>query len=235
MSDRRPRYDAADQARNAQNPKSLSRIAVLISGNGSNLQAMIDQPPGQIVGVLSNRPHAYGLTRANQAHIPAAVVDHRAFATREAFDTALDAELQAWQADYVILAGFMRVLTAAFVERWAGRMLNIHPSLLPKYRGLHTHARALAAGDTHHGSTVHFVTSELDGGPAVLQAQVAILPGDSADALADRVQVREHEIYPRVAAWLCQGRLRLADGRPELDGAVLDSPVVLAPDQDCPL
>lgn len=181
-----------------------ARLVVLISGGGSNLQAFIDASadtayPCEVVAVISNRPGVFGLERAARAGIPADVLDHTAFPTREAFDAALADRIDAHQPDLVILAGFMRILTPGFVVRYAGRLLNIHPSLLPKYPGLHTHQRAIDAGDAEAGATVHLVTEELDGGPVILQARVPVLPGDTAETLAARVLVEEHRIYPEAA------------------------------------
>ena len=181
-----------------------SRLVVLISGGGSNLQAFIDASadpayPCEVVAVISNRAGVFGLERAARAGIPAEVLDHTAFPTREAFDVALADRIDAHRPDLVILAGFMRILTPGFIRRYAGRLLNIHPSLLPKYPGLHTHQRAIDAGDAEAGATVHLVTEELDGGPVILQARVQVLPGDTADTLAARVLVEEHRIYPEAA------------------------------------
>jgi len=168
--------------------------------------------------VISNNPHAAGLDRAAAAGIATRCIDHRAYDTREAFDQALVEELNAHQVDLVILAGFMRILTPVFIQPFAGQLLNIHPSLLPKYPGLDSHQRALDAGDREAGVTVHFVTAELDGGPPVIQARVPILAGDTADTLAARVIVQEHVIYPIAAQWYVQGRLRLKDQGAYLDG-----------------
>jgi phosphoribosylglycinamide formyltransferase-1 len=209
------------------------RLAVLISGSGSNLQALIDAQqaghlPVEIAVVISNRADAYGLQRAHRARIATEVLSHRGFASREDYDTALQTRLGAHRPDLVALAGFMRILTADFVARWQGRMLNIHPSLLPRHRGLHTHQRALDAGDPVHGATVHFVTAELDGGPALVQAQVPVRPDDDADRLAARVLAQEHRIYPLAVRWVAEGRARLGDdGRARLDGAPLDEPVII--------
>lgn len=208
-------------------------IAVLISGSGSNLQALIDaQQAGRLAidirVVISNRDDALGLTRAEQAGIRTRVLRHREFPTRTAYDAALTLLLGAFDPGLVVLAGFMRILTPEFVAAFHGRMLNIHPSLLPKYPGLHTHRRALEAGDTEHGATVHFVTDELDGGPGVLQARVPVLPDDDAERLAARVLAQEHRIYPLAVHWFATGRLGLgADGRALLDGAPLAAPVQL--------
>ncbi len=187
-----------------------SRLVVLISGGGSNLQAFIDAAadpayPCEVVAVISNRAGVFGLERAARAGIPAEVLDHTAFASRDAFDAALADRIDAYAPDLVILAGFMRILTPGFVTRYAGRLLNIHPSLLPKYPGLHTHQRAIDAGDAEAGATVHLVTEELDGGPVILQARVPVLPDDTADTLAARVLVEEHRIYPEAARLVSLG------------------------------
>jgi phosphoribosylglycinamide formyltransferase-1 len=209
-------------------------VAVLISGGGSNLQALIDaqragELPVDIRVVISNRADAHGLTRAASAGIATRVLNHKGFQSRAAYDTALGELLGEFDPGLVVLAGFMRILTPEFVAAFRGRMFNIHPSLLPKYPGLHTHQRALDAGDTEHGATVHFVTEELDGGPPVIQARVPVLPGDDAGRLADRVLEQEHRIYPLAVRWFATGRLRLGDsGRAELDGMPLDAPVQLA-------
>lgn len=171
--------------------------------------------------VISNNPDAAGLELAAEAGIDTCCINHRDFDSREAFDAALVARLDECQVDLVILAGFMRILTPVFTGQYAGRLLNIHPSLLPKYPGLHTHQRALDAGDSEAGVTVHFVTPELDGGPPVLQARVPVLEGDTADTLAARVIVQEHRIYPLAAQWFVQGRLRLGEDGAYLDGELL--------------
>ena len=198
------------------------RIAILISGRGSNMQAFIDacesgQLPARICLVVSNNPQAAGLQKASSMGIETACINHREYPSREAFDQALVDCLDSHQADLVILAGFMRILTPIFITPYLGRLLNIHPSLLPKYPGLNTHQRALDAGDTEAGVTVHFVTPELDGGPPILQARVPIQPDDTADALAARVIVQEHRIYPLAAAWFLENRLQLTE-----QGAMLD-------------
>lgn len=202
------------------------RIVVLISGSGTNLQALIDDlagrtSAGQIVAVISNRPAVGGLQRATRAGIATAVVNHQDFAGRDHFDAALIECIDSYQPDLVILAGFMRILTPAFVAHFHGRVLNIHPSLLPKHKGLHTHQRALEAGDSEHGSSVHFVTAELDGGPVVIQAPIPVLSGDTAASLAARVQQQEHRIYPLAMNWFIQGRLRLIDNQACLDGGAI--------------
>lgn len=187
------------------------------------MQAFIDacasaELPATISLVISNNPGAAGLERAAAAGIATCCINHRDFDSRETFDQALVDQLTSANIDLVILAGFMRILTPVFIEAFAGRLLNIHPSLLPKYPGLHTHQRALDAGDTEAGVTVHFVTPELDGGPPIIQARLPVLPGDTADSLAARVIVQEHIIYPIAARWHIQGRLRLTDQGAYLDG-----------------
>lgn len=197
------------------------RTVVLISGSGSNLQAFIDQlHPGQanIVAVISNRADAYGLERAARAGIPTAVLDHRGYPDRASYDQALADLIDTHEPELVILAGFMRILSGGFVSRYAGRLLNIHPSLLPRHPGLHTHQRALEARDTEHGATVHFVTEELDGGPAIMQSHVPVLPDDTIETLSERVRQTEHRLYPLAASLCMTGRLRLLDGLACLDG-----------------
>jgi len=195
----------------------LSKIVVLISGSGSNLQSFIDaceegSVDGKIMAVISNRPGVKGLDRAAAANIPNIVVDHRAFESREEFDQYLAEIINGFTPDLIVLAGFMRILTGGFVNQFVGKLINIHPSLLPSYPGLNTHQRAIEAGDSVAGATVHFVTPELDGGPAILQAQVPILSTDSSAELAARVLVEEHKIYPLVAQWYCQGRIIMDNG-----------------------
>lgn len=196
----------------------MKRIAVLVSGRGSNFEALLAaQRAGRIAGEIAvvgaNRVEAKGLETARQAGIATFCVSHRDYSEREAFDQALMERLEAHRPDLVVLAGFMRILTPGFVDHYAGRLLNIHPSLLPSYPGLHTHERALADGVRIHGCTVHFVTSDLDLGPIVIQGAVPVLPGDDGDRLAARVLRVEHQIYPRAVQWFCQGRLRLANGK----------------------
>ncbi len=202
------------------------KLVILISGSGSNLQAFIDaaaqdQLPARICAVIANRPGAGGLERAANAGIQTAVVDHKQFDNRDAFDAELRNVIDSFAPDLVILAGFMRILGADFVRHYRGRMLNIHPSLLPKYPGLHTHQRAIDAGDAEAGATVHFVTEELDGGPPVLQASVPVQEGDTAELLAARVLEQEHRIYPLAARWFAEGRLKLNGNQAELDGTAL--------------
>ena len=198
------------------------RVAILISGRGSNMAALIEaatEPdfPAEIALVVSNRPDAKGLAFAQARGIATAVVDHRAFPSRETFEDALAAKLRAASIDIVCLAGFLRMLTARFVEPWRGRMLNIHPSLLPEFKGLDTHARALAAGAKIHGCTVHFVVPELDSGPIVLQARVPVVEGDDEDSLAERVLSAEHRIYPAALKLVAEGKV------------TVDAPAVGAP------
>lgn len=205
----------------------MMRILVLISGSGSNLQTILDscaggKIAGEVVGVISNKADAYGLVRAEEAGVATSILAQQQFASREAYDAALLALMQEYRPDLVVLAGFMRILSPALVQHFAGRMLNIHPSLLPKYQGLHTHQRAIDAGDAEHGASVHFVTEELDGGPVILQARVPIFEGDDAGDVAARVQAQEHSIYPLVVQWFCEGRLRMLEGKALLDGAVLE-------------
>ena len=208
------------------------RVAVLMSGRGSNMAALIEAAkdpsyPAEIALVLSNRPEAAGLAHAKAQGVTTAVVDHRPHGKdRSAFERALQGVLDEHRVQLVCLGGFMRLFTAPFALRWEGRMLNIHPSLLPRYRGLHTHARVLAAGDTEHGASVHFVTPELDAGPVILQSKIAVLPGESEAALAGRVLATEHIIYPRVIGWLGSGRLAWRAGAPWLDGQKLEVPIV---------
>lgn len=208
-----------------------ARVVALISGRGSNLQALLDTPPGtlggHIVGVISNVPGADGLARARAAGVATVTIDHRQHTSRETFDARLLREVLAWRADVVVLAGFMRILTDVFIAPLSGRLLNIHPSLLPALPGLHTHRRALAEGHAEHGATVHFVTAALDAGPAILRARVAVRPDDDESSLAARVLRREHVIYPLAVGWLCRGRLRLHAGAVQLDGQTLTAPLDL--------
>jgi phosphoribosylglycinamide formyltransferase 1 len=209
------------------------RLAILISGAGTNMVAIAracasGQIGAEIAVVISDQPSAAGLDRARALDLATRVVDYAAFRTaggadRTAFESALAAAIDGSRAEVVILAGFMRVLSADFAARYAGRLLNIHPSLLPLYKGLDTHARALAAGDREHGASVHFVTAELDGGPVVLQGRVPVLPGDDVDTLSARVHAIEHIIYPQVIGWLAGHRLDWNNGSPTLDGIALQS------------
>lgn len=204
----------------------MKSIVVLISGSGSNLQAIIDACssgfiPGRINAVIANKANAYGLVRANEAGLSTQVVSHNSFKDRERYDIALADAIDQHQPDLVVLAGFMRILTPAFVQRYHGRLLNIHPSLLPKYQGLNTHQRAIDNNDSEHGCSVHFVTEQLDGGPVILQAKVPVFSDDDAQSLAERVHEQEHRIYPLVVRWFCQNRLQQQVDQAMLDGKVL--------------
>jgi len=204
----------------------MKKLVVLISGNGTNLQSILDacasgRINGSVAAVISNRAAAYGLTRAQEAGIPAKALAASDFADRDAFDRQLIAEIEAWSPDLVVLAGYMRILSSAFVAHFHDRLLNIHPSLLPKYPGLHTHRQALENGDSEHGTSVHFVTDELDGGPVILQAKVPVFPDDNEAEITERVQHQEHAIYPLVISWFIDGRLRMRDGKAWLDGEPL--------------
>ena len=199
------------------------RTGVLISGRGSNLQALIDacaarDYPAEIVTVIANRADATGLERAARAKIPTRIVAHGGFAERVAFDAALDAALKEARVDLVCLAGFMRILGAEFIDIWRDRMINIHPSLLPEFPGLDTHARALTAGVKRHGCTVHFVRNEVDSGPIIVQGSVPVLPGDDADKLAARVLAVEHRAYPLALRLVADGRVRVRGDSVEIDG-----------------
>lgn len=209
------------------------RIAVLVSGNGSNLQALIDaqlgkQLSGQIIGVLSNKADAYALQRAEKANIATTVISHKDYPNRESFDDAMHQQLLAWQIDLVILAGFMRILTPEFVSKWQGKMLNIHPSLLPFYKGMNTHQRVLNTGDRLHGCTVHFVTAELDAGQSIAQSVIQVSLQDTAESLAQRVHELEHFIYPQVAQWLCNGQLTWENGQAYFNQKLLEKPIQFA-------
>ncbi|MDY7561464.1 phosphoribosylglycinamide formyltransferase [Pseudomonas sp. 10B1] len=207
---------------------STCDVVVLLSGTGSNLQAMIDRlqgvdQPARICAVISNRADAFGLQRAKAAGIETRVLDHTAFECREAFDAALIELIDTFEPKLVVLAGFMRILSTTFVRHYHGRLINIHPSLLPRYKGLHTHQRVLEAGDNEHGCSVHFVTEELDGGPLVVQAVVSVKSDDSTSSLALRVHAQEHEIYPLAIRWFAEGRLRLGEHGVSLDGQLLEA------------
>ena len=198
-------------------------IVVLVSGNGSNLQAIIDaiaagQLNARICAVISNTSDAYGLQRAQSAGIPGIVIEHENFQGRETFDEKLKACIEQYQPELIVLAGFMRILGDRFVQHFSGKMINIHPSLLPKYRGLHTHRRALDAGDKEHGLSIHFVSTELDGGPLILQVKVAVLADDTEESLAQRVLAQEHKTYPMVIQWVADKRLKLLGEQVMLDG-----------------
>lgn len=209
------------------------RIVVLASGSGTNLQALIDATrdegfPGRIVAVGCNRPDAFALERARQAGIETFVVDHKAHDSRDAFDTALKANIERHGPDVLVLAGFMRILTPAFVRAFHGITFNIHPSLLPKYTGLNTHQRVLEAGDKIHGVSVHFITEDLDGGPVVAQAEIPVEAGDTVDSLTGKIQQKEHLLYPIVVRWFCEGRLKMVGDRVRFDGTPLESPMRLS-------
>lgn len=208
------------------------RIVVLISGNGSNLQAIIDQIDAgtisaQIVAVISNKEAAFGLERAKNAHIATEVVNNKQFDSREEYDKALADRIDQYQPDLVVLAGFMRILTPEFVNHYLGRMINIHPSLLPKFRGLNTHQRAIDGGEIVHGASVHFVTPELDDGPVVVQSIVQIQKNDSAQSLANKVHKEEHKIYPLAISWFAMGRIKFDQEKLTFDDKELTQPIVL--------
>lgn len=205
-------------------------VVVLISGSGTNLQAIIDacqdhKINGEVTAVISNKNDVYGLERAAKANIPSHVLSHKNYDSRDVYDAALIEVIDTYQPDVVVLAGFMRILTANFVEHYQGKLINIHPSLLPKYQGLDTHQRAINAGDEEHGCSVHFVTEELDGGPVILQAKVPVFADDDADSLAQRVHVQEHQVYPMVVKWMCEKRLTMTQEKNTfsayLDGSLL--------------
>ena len=209
----------------------MKSAVILISGRGSNMQAIVEAKlPIRIAAVIGNRPNAKGLSYATERGIATAVVDHMAFPNREAFDAELAMKIDEHQPDIVILAGFMRVLTPGFVNQFLGRLINIHPSLLPSFAGLHTHERALEAGVKVHGCTVHFVAPELDHGPIIIQAAVPALPNDDATSLAARVLQQEHVIYPQALRWLIEGKVSLgADQRVKFNGTVDASGTLISP------
>lgn len=207
-------------------PGPLPRFAVVLSGRGSTFRALHDAVlagdlPASLCGVFSDKPDAYGLEIARERALPAQALSPRGFSSRETFDAAFGELIASSAPDWILLAGYMRILTPGFCERFAGRLLNIHPSLLPLYPGLHTYERALADGCTEHGSTVHFVTAELDGGPRIAQARVPIVAGDTPDTLSARVQAAERKLYPTVARWAAEGRLVWQNGSPHFDGRPL--------------
>lgn len=207
------------------------RTAILVSGSGTNLQAFIDAVAAgsldlDLCVVFSNNPNAFGLERAENAGIPTACIRHGDFPDRESFDRAVITELDRWNPELLILAGFMRILSPTFVSHYEGKILNIHPALLPKYPGLNTHQRVLDAGDEWHGSTVHFVTEELDGGPRILQGRLPVDPQESADELQHRVQAIEHKIYPEAAGLVGSGRVVFRNGRAWIDGELADEPIL---------
>ena len=207
------------------------RTAILISGSGTNLQSFIDRVGTGALDldlclVFSNRPDAFGLERARKANIPTACIEHGDFEDRESFDRAVAAVLDEFDPELIVLAGFMRILSPWFVGHYAGKILNIHPALLPKYPGLNTHQRVLDAGDEWHGSTVHFVTEELDGGPRILQGRLRVRPGESASGLRGRVQAVEHRIYPEAAGLVASGRVEFRDGVAMIDGEAAPEPII---------
>lgn len=209
----------------------MKRIVILISGRGSNMEALLRaELPARVACVISNKPEAAGLAIARAGNVATAVVDHRTYGDRELFDADLAAEIDRHRPDLILLAGFMRVLTHSFVERYHGRLLNIHPSLLPAFPGLNTHQRAIEAGVRIHGCTVHFVTPALDHGPIVIQAAVPVLPDDTEPMLAARVLREEHRVYPHAARWFCEGRLALApDGAVRIDGVRTQESTLVSP------
>jgi phosphoribosylglycinamide formyltransferase-1 len=213
----------------------MKNIVILISGRGSNMEALVAARdagtlPVNIAAVISNRPAAQGLETAEKAGITAHYIDHKAFAERNAFDAALAECIDGFAPDLVVLAGFMRILSDGFVRHYAGRLMNIHPSLLPAFPGLHTHRRALEEGVRIHGCTVHFVTPALDHGPVIIQAAVPVLDSDDEATLAARVLRQEHRIYAQAVRWFAEGRLRLDDGRVRLAGELADGAVLVSPE-----
>ena len=225
----------AEEPKERIEPRSKKRVAVLISGRGSNMTALIEAAkaqdyPVEIALVLSNRPEAAGLERAHAAGIATAIVDHAAHGKdREAFERDMTAVLDAHRVELVCLAGFMRLLTPWFVRRWQGRLINIHPALLPAFKGLDTHARALAAGAKFHGASVHFVVPDMDSGPIIVQGKVPVRADDTAETLAARVLAVEHRIYPQALALVAEGRARMVDGRCMIDGNPADG-ILIAPE-----
>ncbi len=204
----------------------ILKIVVLISGNGSNLQAMIDATNTglsvEVLAVISNKADAYGLERAKKASIPTHIISHTDYPDRESFDTDLREQIEAYQPDLIVLAGFMRRLGSTFINHFEGRIINIHPSLLPKYRGLDTHQRALDAGDKTHGISIHFVNDDLDGGPIICQSSLNVTPSDTVDSLKNRIQAIEHQLYPVVLDWFSHNRVVLHDNQVSLDGKLLE-------------
>lgn len=218
-----------------QNPSC--KIAVLISGGGSNLQSIIDHVTQNhinacIACVISNNPDAYGLERAKKASIPTHVIEHKNYPSREAFEQELIKTLAVYNIKLIVLAGFMRVLGATLINEYSGRILNIHPSLLPKFTGMHTHARVLEANEKEHGCSVHFVTAELDAGPLVIQAKVNIDDSDTAEVLAARVLEKEHVIYPLAVKWFCEQKLKMQDDRAYFENVFLETPISLSAEHE---
>lgn len=209
----------------------MIKIAVLVSGSGSNLQALIDANlSGQIVGVICNKPDAYALERAKNAGISTAIIEHKQYPNREAFDEIMHQQLLSWDVDLVVLAGFMRILSAQFVQAWEGKMINIHPSLLPHYKGMYTHQRVLNTGDCLHGCTVHYVTAELDAGQALAQGVLRVNHKDTPESLAQRVHALEHLVYPQVVEWICTNQIQY-----HKDGCSFKNSVLMKPIQFCDL
>ena len=213
----------------------MKNIVILISGRGSNMEALIaardaGQLPVNIAAVISNRPDAKGLETAAKAGITAHFIDHKAFSGREAFDAALAECIDQFNPDLVVLAGFMRILSEGFVRHYAGRLMNIHPSLLPSFPGLHTHQRALEEGVRIHGCTVHFVTPTLDHGPVIIQAAIPVLDGDTEESLAARILVQEHKVYPQAVRWFAEDKLTLENGLVRLSADLADTAVLISPE-----
>lgn len=213
----------------------MKNIVILISGRGSNMEALIAARaagclPVNIAAVISNRPEAKGLETAAKAGIATHFIDHKAFAGREAFDAALAECIDQFQPDLVVLAGFMRILSEGFVRHYEGRLMNIHPSLLPSFPGLHTHQRALEEGVRIHGCTVHFVTPTLDHGPVIIQAAIPVLDGDTEDSLAARILVQEHKVYPQAVRWFAEDKLTLENGRVRISADLADQAVLISPE-----
>jgi phosphoribosylglycinamide formyltransferase-1 len=213
----------------------MKNIVILISGRGSNMEALIaardaGQLPVNIAAVISNRPEAKGLETAGRAGITAHYIDHKAFAGREAFDAALAECIDQFNPDLVVLAGFMRILSEGFVRHYEGRLMNIHPSLLPSFPGLHTHQRALEEGVRIHGCTVHFVTPTLDHGPVIIQAAIPVLDGDTEESLAARILIQEHKVYPQAVRWFAEDKLTLENGRVLLSAELTDTAVLISPE-----
>ncbi|MFT6625264.1 MAG: phosphoribosylglycinamide formyltransferase-1 [Cycloclasticus sp.] len=208
--------------------KTDYRIVVLLSGSGTTLQSIIDAKlPATLSAVISNKPNVQGLTRAKEANIPTHVLEHSAYSSREAFDQDLKKLIDNYQPDLVVLAGFMRILSDDFVHHYYGKLINIHPSLLPKYKGTHSHQRVMDDGEPLHGSSVHFVNTELDSGPILLQARLPVLPNDTVESLELRVKVKEHLIYPTAISWLAEGRIKLDNDQIYMDGKKMRGPVVM--------
>ncbi|MDX2426580.1 MAG: phosphoribosylglycinamide formyltransferase [Cycloclasticus sp.] len=208
--------------------KTDYRIVVLLSGSGTTLQSIIDAKlPATLSAVISNKPNVQGLIRAQEANIPTHVLEHSDYSSREAFDQDLKKLIDNYQPDLVVLAGFMRILSDDFVHHYYGKLINIHPSLLPKYKGTHTHQRVMDDGEPLHGSSVHFVNTELDSGPILLQARLPVLPSDTVESLELRVKVKEHLIYPTAISWLAEGRIKLDNDQIYMDGKKMRGPVVM--------